>query len=199
MVIANRPIVVTEVVGAERSRNFTLRVFCEKRSESVPLDICRVCAACAEIAGDPSGETSWVSCASSAAEVTSASADLKVGAIVNGKTLCVRDNLPIADLMAIMLEQALPLVFVVDSLGAVTGVVSERDLIGRAFEEPTAAIGIMSTAHPIHETDPLHRALLQMASSRSRIAPIVTENGLLLGIVRDLEAMAALNALRRGR
>ena len=185
------PIVTTDVICADGSHRLGLRVYCEKRSQSVPLDDCRACTRCDEISGDSAGEESWVIC-----EIVHGTDS--VGSIVHGSIVCVRAEVSVASLKAILIQRELPFVFVVDDDGKLLGVVNESDLIRvNRMDNALRAVDVMSSANAIEEDEAVRRALVTMASHHARRTAVVTREGLLVGEVRDVEALAKLNAMKK--
>ena len=185
------PIVTTDVIRADGSHQVGLRVYCEKRAQSVPLDDCRACGACEEISGDADGDETWVIC-------DIVQGDDSIGSIVHGSIVCVQLEVSVADVKAVLIQRELPFVLVVDDEGRLVGIVSEGDLLRADRSDASLrARDVMSSANAFSEDEAVRDALLAMASHRVRRAPVVTREGLLVGIVQDIEAMAKHNAMRK--
>jgi CBS domain-containing protein len=96
-------------------------------------------------------------------------------------------------------KHALSVIAVVDEDHRVVGVIREADLIHRGFASADiveSAAEIMVPAFSIPEDMPIRSALLQMATSRVRHAPVVTAAGELLGTLIDVVGMRWLRGSR---
>jgi CBS domain-containing protein len=211
-----RPVLVRDVIRRDGSHAIGFRVFCPRRDESVALDLCRSCPASIEVTGDGAGD-SRVRCQpqtrmriEGGARAATAPA---VGVLLRAPILGVREDLSIRDLAALLVERAIPQIFVVDEDSRLIGVVREVDLVRTApaaldawpsslvqalgGREPKAAGEIMASTVSVSENTPLRRALLQMAVAHVRQAPIVTADGTLLGALHDLDGLRWLAARTR--
>ena len=87
------------------------------------------------------------------------------------------------------MKHALSVIAVVDDDHRVVGIVRESDLIHRglaSLDVLECASEIMAPALFIREDTPIRNALLQMATSRVRHAPVVTAAGDLVGTLIDI-------------
>ncbi|MGH7328509.1 MAG: CBS domain-containing protein [Polyangiaceae bacterium] len=193
----SHPVLVREMVQPDGSRQVSLRVFCAKQNESVDLDVCRRCPTCVDIDGDDSGGV-WVRCARSSAEASSETAAC-VGAILKAAVICVREDVAIVTIAAILVERELPHVYVVESTGLLLGAVRDVDLlrarVGRV--DVVAAQDMMSTAVRAREELGVHDALLGMASRHARQTAVITRDGILIGALVDVTLLEQWNRKRR--
>jgi CBS domain-containing protein len=209
---AERPILVRDVVRADGSHALGLRVFCPRQSASLPVDVCRACPSCVEIAEGSDGDV--VRCAPRARPAaprveggTSPSDGVAIGVLLRGPILAVDGDLPLRRLASLFVERRVPYVFVVGPDATVLGVARERDLVRAISPEsiegalraqrPMRTVEIMSGASAVTESTPLRRALLQMAVAHVRQVPIVTPEGVLLGVLSDVDGLRLLAARMR--
>ncbi len=194
--IADRPIVIRDVVQPNGAHALGVRVFCPRHSRSVDLDTCRTCPRCVEISRDASGSETCVRCTPG----TSGSdpGDFAVGAMVLGPVSAVRHDVPEHAIRALFVKHGLAVVFVVDDTHRVVGVVREADLLHRGFSasDLESAAEIMSPSLLIREDTAIRVALLEMAGARVRYAPVVTFEGEPLGTLIDVAGMRWLRAVQ---
>jgi hypothetical protein len=186
--IEERPVTLCEIVRPDGTRARELRVFCPRHSQSMALETCRACPRLAELRDDASGSPACVLCAPGTAG-TADPADVAVGALISGQISAVRNDVPEHAIRALFVKHSLSLVVVVDHDHKVVGVVAEGDLIHRGFKSGQAAEcadEIMRPALSIREETPIRTALLQMATSRVRHAPVITAAGELIGTLIDV-------------
>ena len=102
------------------------------------------------------------------------------------------------DLMVAHSVSALP---VVDDLGRVIGIVSEADLMPkaaypgapRAWKAGARTVGDVMTTRPlcVHPGDTVPKAARMLVQGRYKRAPVVDENGFLLGVVSRVDLLGA--------
>lgn len=223
--IEKHPVLVREVLRGDGSRVLSLRVYCSRQSASVDLETCEVCASCIDISPDPGGTQVFVRCEpvqetanarAGAPEEGSGPGGLAggttpVGEILSDNTLCVGTDTHVPAIIELMKERSLPGVFVVDDEGHLVGIVRDVNLL-RTLEpmphmrqEPLHALAgshvetVMSTAMAIGEDSPVRRALLCMAHAHLREIPVVTREGRLVGVLRDIEGLRWFASERRAK
>jgi CBS domain len=181
-------VTVCDVVRPDGTRARGLRAYCPRRSQSVSLETCRACPRLVEIRDDASGAPVCIRCTPGMAS-TSDPAEVAVGALIAGRVSAVRSDVSEHAIRALFVEHSLSLVVVVDHDHRVIGVVGEGDLIHRGFaalQNGECAGEIMRPALSIREETPVRTALLQMATSRVRHAPVITAAGELIGTLIDV-------------
>ena len=102
----------------------------------------------------------------------------------------VRPDLEIRDAAAFFDERDLASAWVVDEHGRLVGCLREIDFVRHGSLSPgTQVRAIMSAALSVEERCSIHEALLRMARGHVRELAIVTAEGALVGVVRDVEAL----------
>jgi CBS domain-containing protein len=189
--MTERPVLVRRVVRADGSRTTAFRVFCPRQGRSLDLDTCRACRSCIEITRSCEGDV--VRCTPPAAPDDAES----VGALLRAPVLAVHADTSLREISRLFVDGQLACVFVVDDGEKVVGVVRDVDLLRAASPSSSNARAVMGTALPVAESTSLRRALLQMAVTHVRQAPIVDADGELLGVLVDIEALRWLAAIKR--
>ncbi len=200
------PVLIREIVRRDGSRTLAFHVFCSRRTESVPLAMCETCAACLDISPDAEGVRAVVRCrppcptnaptAFSRGDPNALPGDTTpVGTILHGATLCAGSDAEAATLLALLAERALPELFVVDESGRLVGLVRDGHL-----QRGASSLGdVMSSATCVEEAVSVRRAVVRMAGAHVRAVPIVTRDGLLVGVLRDVDGLHFIATDRRGR
>jgi len=208
------PVLVREVVRRDGSRAPALRVFCSRRAASVPLETCEACPSCVDIAPDEDGVGTLVRCQPPHAIATIPRTDRPrgmddppgeatlVGSILRGGTLCVASDAEVPALRALSVERALLGLFIVDNDGRLVGLVRDVNLLRAVQPTPDAgplaaleardvnrADAVMSTATSVWEDISVRRAIRCMASAHLREIPVVTREGQLVGVLRDIDGL----------
>jgi CBS domain-containing protein len=119
--------------------------------------------------------------------------------LLTGPVSAVTADVPEHAIRALFVKHSLSLIAVVDEDHRVVGVVREADLIHRGFASADvveSAADLMAPAFSIPEDMPIRSALLQMATSRLRHAPVVAAGGELLGTLIDVVGLRWLRGAR---
>jgi len=196
----DHPVTLCDVIRPDGTHARGLRVFCSRRSQSVDLDTCGACPRLVRVCEDASGSVACIRCSPGTA-ATLDPAEVAVGALIAGQVSAVRNDVPDHAIRALFVKHSLSLVVVVDEDHRVIGVVREADLIHRGFASPEVAESageIMRPALSICEDTPIRAALLQMANSRVRHAPVVTTAGELIGTLIDIVGLRWLRGVGVG-
>jgi CBS domain-containing protein len=102
-------------------------------------------------------------------------------------------DLQIRDAEALFGERDLASAWVVDEEGRLVGCLREIDFTRRGEVSPGATVrAIMSAAVCVEARCTLHEALVRMARSHVRELAIVSPEGALVGVVRDLDGLRVL-------
>lgn len=127
-----------------------------------------------------------------------------------GSIISVNSEQPITEALALMMQHRIGAVLVLDSAGAIAGILSERDLVramhrqGRSVFDKKVSDLMTTPVITCSPQDPVPAIEGMMTSQRFRHVPVV-EDGNLIGIIsigdvvkkRIEEAQAEVDALRR--
>jgi len=180
------PILRLSVVEPSGERSYDHRVFCRFRQESVPVGVCCACARCDAITD---GEVPTVHCTVPRVETDDAS----VGAMLARGTTAVANRCTLEEALSVMRTSGARSLAVVDPTHTLVGVVHELMLVHSGHVVPVPARGgvsaAMSSALAVHERTPVRTALRLLATTHSREATVVTDEGAPLGTFRDVDGM----------
>lgn len=210
------PVLAQHLVHADGKRTVGLRVFCERRQASVPVETCAQCPACLEIE-TPSGDTSGIVRCAAREESGLAARGARVGSAVKQGLLAVETQASGRQVVALFAESGARVVGVVGESGRVAGILHEAHFVSEIlrFAGPRAvsprseegvwsriyesrADDLMSLPQAIVETSELRPALVQMAKKHSRYVLIVDADGFPLGLLSDVEALDAFRTHELG-
>lgn len=207
-------VTVSNVRVLERGRKerASSSVFCPKDRARRPLAGCFGCPEKLEVTAQ--GKEHWVDCKLAFAPPPPRSpADAPVSEHMTAGVVCVAPDLPVAELVLLLVEQRLTGAPVVSEQNLVIGVVSQSDLVRQRYDEAGAWVdaegrtppppvrsaavdtaigstvaGVMSAApRVLRETDTLRQAGRVMAQERVHRLPIVDERGAPVGILSTLD------------
>lgn len=201
-------VLIKELIRSDGVRRRELRVYCNARRQSVPLDVCRECASCIAIDSGEHGDESWVRCSPPPElmpkEMLSAGAALSRGVVVIDETILVRD------VVTLFVERRLRILVVVDAVGRAQGVVHESHLLREIQDHVHARPGavrlgwektsfepastIASTPVTVLESISLREAIARMATAHQRQLIVVDEQGFPIGLLMDVDALHGLHA-----
>jgi len=196
--VEDHAITFRDVILPDGTHARALRVFCPRKSQSVSVEVCRACPRMVAVCEEETGASPCVRCSPGAAHSPSP-ADVSVGAMLSGRVAAVAADVPEHAIRALFVKHSLALIAVVDEAHRVVGVVREADLIHRGLvsaDVVECAAEIMTPAFSIPEGMPVRTALLEMAMSRVRHAPVVTPEGELLGTLIDVIGLKWLRGER---
>jgi len=202
------PILPTEVIDLDGKHRHGLRVFCDTRQRSVPLDICRECPSCARITDSEGGRGGSVDCTPPLELVPDA--PVAAGAALRRGVVAVDAAVLVRDVVALFVERGLRLVVVTGDAGRAEGIVHEsqllREIQDQARSLPTrlgwgltafeSASAIMFPATTILEHAPLRAAVAAMATGHQRQLLVVDADGFPVGVLVDVDALHALHGRR---
>jgi predicted transcriptional regulator len=202
------PILASETVRTGGERRVALRVYCDERGQSVPLDVCRACPVCVRIETGDSVAERVVWCAPSH-DVTEAMG-VSAGAAACRGVIVIEQDLPIHDVVKLFVERRVSLIVVADSSGRAQAVVHDSRLmreiqdmshvaparlrLGWTVTALEPAMSVASTPVTVVETCALRDAVDRMANAHQRQVLVVDANGLPVGMLRDVDALHALRA-----
>jgi len=199
--------VVGAGVGAAEVR---LAVQCPRRPGLAPLDECLRCSDCAGLRTDPENHESHVVCleASPPAPAPRPSpfppptepSQTPISAIMTRDVLCVSADLPVAELIGVLVQRGISGVPVVDAERRPVGVVSKTDLLRLVHspqpQDPTADPPtlrvrdvMMPVAFCLPANESIAKAAALMAFESVHRIPIVGTRGEIVGLVSPLDVL----------
>lgn len=198
------PVHACETLGGPGPRVTGLSVFCPTQRKSVGLDGCAHCPACVALESRPGG---FVQCRSGDEREAAANpmvyrtqrldmgeraARLRIGEIMSRRVICVRPDASIEALRALLLVNHLDCVPVVDESGGPIGIVTKTDLVRLGPKElAKQTVGEIMTrcVHALPDDSSLAHAFALMTLERLQHVPIVSSEGIVVGLFTALDAL----------
>jgi CBS domain-containing protein len=200
------PVLVSEVIGVDRTPRYRLSVFCDVRLHSVPLEVCQACPSCVAITGSELEGSGCVRCAPPDESVPSTLAP--TGRALHRGVIAVDEAVLVRDIVVLFVERGLRLVVITDVDGRAAGVVYESQLLHQIQDHAHSRVGatrlgweamdlepasaLMRAAPSIAENIPLRTALAAMATAHQRQLLVLDEQGFPVGVLFDVDALHAL-------
>lgn len=206
------PVLTLRLARVDGTLAFESNVHCDRRARSVSLETCRACERCTGVGSEP-GST-WIECRPPSDDQADR-APTSVGRALRRGIAAIEEDVPLKDVVAMFVEQGIPLVVVVDSERHVVGVIRESDLLAeiRAMSDDDAAgrplawriVGrspastAMTWIRTVPEATNLEDALREMAVAHERQILVVSTSEKPIGVLLDVDALLAYAAERRVR
>lgn len=192
----SHPILRLEVVGPDGVRTSEHRVFCHYQQRSVPVGVCCACAHCDEVASLPSPS---VDCTILVEESDCTPDPLglrtAVGVVLAKGTVAIDPGTTVHEALSVLHSEDRRSIAVVDGKRSIVGVVHEAAFAStragsRPIERPNEqVVHMMSGSLAIHERVPVRKALELLAAAHLREATVVDDNGVPLGVFRDVDGL----------
>ena len=183
---------IVEIITG-RNRAITLSsVRCPARSRSAAVEECAHCGNSAGVAQDVLCRGEWLCCRSPSAGEGSGEGPA-VRAAMPRAAIAVRPGLSGASAAAALRARGHAGAPVVDGEGRPIGWVAEADLL-RARPGAKVADAMVRTALSVAETAPLSRAAALLAAQRLECIPVVSADGVVVGVLSALDVLAWLAA-----
>lgn len=179
-------------------------VFCERQGRSVALARCASCARGGAIHRDPAGRHDTVACEVAAlgvaggpqgahdAGMAAVVASLPIGLAMAREVTCLAPDLPLRHVAsAVVIDPGAFGVPVVDDDGGLLGLLPRAAVtigLSRSSRDPVAA-RMTPPALLAHERDTLGEAFREMCTHRARELVIIGDQGQVVGVLRDVDAM----------
>lgn len=173
------PVLPHEVAKEDGGTETSAHVYCPRRAAALSLDTCRGCARFASV------DARVLTCAP---DVEPGPLGATVGTVVRTGVVCVPETAPAREVL-VRLEQGVPRVVVVDREQHVVGIV-ERG-VRPSTVVPITAADLAHGAYRVDASTLVRATLHALASSRRRVAIVVTPSGP-LGTITDVELLHAL-------
>lgn len=187
-----------EVIGSDDQRAVDYRVFCRLQRRSVRVETCCCCVHCDAVTD---GSEPTVDCTIPVSPVKPTddpSGELiEVGTLLSGPTLAVSRGASLGDALEVLRAEDRRAVAIVDDTGTLVGLVHEATFMSHRRASREGVVGAaMSRAIAIHESTPVRTALKLLAANHLREAIVVTDEGVPLGVFRDVDGLQHIVAAR---
>jgi CBS domain-containing protein len=188
-----RPVLEHSVVHPDGTHERRRRVFCGRLGRSMPLTECTRCPAFLEEIGEE-GADARIECSAEGPgpedEVHAPRSDDPAAELVSQTLLCVNEHVLARAVVRLLEERGMPFILVVDEEGLVIGAIHAVNL-QRLVAPTDRARDVMTSPGTAGEATSVRAALLEMAASHRRHIPIVSHDGVPVGVVRDVDALHA--------
>jgi CBS domain-containing protein len=171
-------------------------VHCPKRDAAATVKECLLCHSCLQLETTEHGQ--HVICEIDPAEAMSASPPHRrarrpsesdrtpLSAVMSGHTVCVSPELPVRELVSLLIDRGFSGVPVVDSDGKPIGVVSKSDLLDQERDGLVRDI-MMPIAFTLPENASLSHAAALMAYENIHRVPVIGSDASVVGIVTSMD------------
>lgn len=175
----------------------TSRVFCKRINETVRASRCAECPYAVAWPASLTDPHAAIRCRISTfppaltADSGEKAIRTRVGEVMQQKVVCVREDADMDMLGRLLAEDGLDAVPVVDAKGHPKGIVCKTDLL-RALrdKDELTAEGVMTPiVHALHEGAPLSFALAMLAIEDIEQVPIVSKDGVVVGVLAARDAV----------
>lgn len=171
-------------------------VHCPKRDTAATVKDCLLCPSCIQLSSTDRGQC--VICEIDAAEVVSAAPPRRrarrptdsdrtpLSAVMSANTVCISPDLPVQQLVTLLVDRGFSGVPVIDSTGKPIGVVSRSDLLDDRRDGLVRDI-MMPIAFTLPESASLSHASALMAYENIHRVPVIGLDGSVVGIVTSMD------------
>jgi CBS domain-containing protein len=182
------PIRTCTVIDGDGKREVAASTFCPHQDRSAPLVECETCV---KLRGmhfaEGGGSSLWCQ-----VPPERHAAATPIHEVMTRDVVCVRPDLPLFALAALLLERGVGGAPVVDGDGRPIGVISKTDVVRARCERDddevvTVAEVMMPIAFTLEETSPVEQAAALMALERVHRVPVVDADGRVVGILTALD------------
>lgn len=192
----SHPILRLEVIHPAGARSTEHRVFCRYQQRSVAVETCCGCAHCDSIVAEPAPA---VNCSIAMPEASLAPDPLgrrtAVGEVLTHGAVALDPLATIRDALLLLRAEDRRSIAIVDASNVVIGVIHEATFASnprrdaRAPRADQGVLRLMSGSLAIHEAVPVRRALELLAAAHLREATVIDDEGVPLGIFRDVDGL----------
>jgi len=185
------PILHLDVLRADGTRMSDHRVFCRFKRRSVQVDACCSCVHCDEVTDGPAPA---VHCSLPVRPLDHADDPagerVEVGAVLCVGTVVLQASATLGTALDVLRAEDRRSVAVVDVRGALVGLVHEGGFVGRRGLPRVGLVSAaMSSPLAVHERTPVRLALKLLAANHLREVVVVSEEGVPLGVFRDVDGL----------
>ncbi len=190
------PVRSRETVEAGATASTVSTVHCPKRDGAATVKECLLCPHCIQLVTTEQGQQ--VVCEIDAEEATQATQPRRrarrpsesdrtpLSAVMSGNAVCVSPDLPVEELVALLVDRGFSGTPVVDSAGKPIGVVSRSDLLDDRRHGLVRDI-MMPIAFTLPESASLSHAAALMAYENIHRVPVLGIDGTVVGIVSSMD------------
>jgi hypothetical protein len=173
------PVLPHESVREDGRVETEAHVYCPRRGIAMAVDICRAC---------PRFESVDEHAMRCSPDVPPGPLGVAVGSVVRAGVVCVEETAPAREVL-VRLQEGVARIVVVDHQRHVVGLVERGVRPGAVI--PVMAADLAHTAYRVDASSLVRATLHGLASSRRRVAVVVTPSGP-LGTITDVELLHAL-------
>jgi CBS domain-containing protein len=188
------PIRTRRILAGDGTVTATRTVSCPQRGEALAVSRCGECPRCQQITEQgvtcqTHAPRPWLRSAAPASRVPPSLADrIAIADVMSRDVACVRDDVSVESLGALLRDRAIGAVPVVDEAGFPIGLVSKTDLLRERWPDEATVEDVMTPlAYTLREDDPLSRAAAFMVVERVHHLPIVAADGRVVGMLSSLD------------
>lgn len=180
-------------VIAGRGRSVTLSsVRCPLRSRSAAVEECAECGRSEGIAQDPLGQGCLSCSAPSDARADAGGEGTRVSQVMRSSAVALRPGVTRGVAADALRSRGAPAAPVVDGEGRPIGLVAESDLL-RSRSGAKVADAMVKLVLSVPEAAPLARAAALMAAHRAERLPVVSEDGVVVGVLTAMDVVCWLS------
>lgn len=195
----SHPILRLEVLEADGGRTSDHRVFCRLQRSSVRVDECCECVHCDAVTDNPEPS---VDCSIPVRPLAPGDdpqgESIEVGTLLCHGTVVLAESASAGRALRLLREEDRRSVAIVDAANVLIGVVHEAGFLGRMGPVRAGLVtASMSTAVSVHERTPVRVALRLLAASHLREATVVSDDGIPIGVFRDVDGLRWLSGARQ--
>lgn len=195
----SHPILHLDVLEADGTRTRDHRVYCRLQRASIRVDACCECVHCDAITD---GAAPSVDCTIPIRPLSPGDdpkgENIEVGTLLCQGTVVLAESTPTGRALKMLREEDRRSIAIVDAGNVLIGVVHEAGFMGRMGPVRAGTVtASMSSAVAVHERTPVRVALKLLAASHLREATVVSDEGVPIGVFRDVDGLRWLAGARQ--
>lgn len=185
------PILRLDVLAPDGTRTSEHRVFCRLQRQSVEVDLCCECVHCDAVTD---GAVPSVDCSIPVRPIEPADdpngESVEVGTLLCRGMVVLSESASVGRALGLLRVEDRRSLAVVDGNSVLVGLVHEAGFMGRMGRARLGAVSAaMSSAIAVHERTPVRVALKLLAASHLREATVVSNEGVPIGVFRDVDGL----------
>ncbi len=189
----------TEVLtDGGRKEVLSLRVYCKRRGHSLPLAECMGCPRLEHAHLSADLEVASIDCDDTSGVMVPEDVESEpVGALLRGNVCCIPDDATLQDVTEGLVSIGMDDAPVVDPDGRYFGVIRDSGLVGA--RKGDVVKDVLTRAAAVSENDTVYEAVVRMARTHQRDIPVLSGDGVVVGVLRDVDAIRWLTQDRGDR